>query len=34
MTSSEENSHYLLYSALLFCLTFVICSLILVPTGV
>jgi hypothetical protein len=33
MSSPEENSRYLLYSALLFCLTFFICSLVLVPIG-
>jgi|GEM_PF-4255729 len=33
MSSPEDNSRYLLYSALLFCLTFFICSQILVPVG-
>lgn len=33
MNSPQENSRYLLYSALLFLLTFFICSLILVPAG-
>jgi hypothetical protein len=31
MSTSQEDSRYLLYSALLFLLTFFICSLILVP---
>jgi hypothetical protein len=33
MDSSEDKSRYLLFSALLFLLTFFICSLVLFPIG-
>jgi hypothetical protein len=31
MSLPQENSRYLLYSALLFSLTFFICSLVMIP---